>query len=183
MTKGLFTFPHIASLGITPYVLDLKGALAPEFTYTRPTEDEVLNADGTITTRAPNVYVPEFSPEGVNLGMRFTPGEDQLLWKPSPGLYTIYIEHGDFVIDIRTVLIGEVGLVVLPATGKTHIRRIGVNRELDIETPTTNPPDQLPQVSLPTELVVAEGQTLTIVVNKLGVGPCTVSISAQSGEA
>lgn len=184
MSNSLFTYPQIASLGVTPYVLDLRGALALEFTYTRSTTDIVTGPNGEDQTRLPNQYLPDHDATGLNLGMRFTVGEDLLLWQPTPAVYTIFIEYGDLTIDVRTVIIGVEGLVILPASGKTHIRRIGVNREPDVETPGGGTGGQLPIVSLPTELVVAEGETLTITLTRTGAdGICAVGITAKSGVA
>ncbi len=185
MSKSLFTYPQIASLGVTPYVLDLRGSLALEFFYTRATTDTVIGPNGEEMERLPNQYLPDHDSTGLNLGMRFVTGEDLLLWQPTPAVYTIFIEYGDLTVDVRTVIIGAEGLIILPASGKTHIRRIGVNRQPDVETPGEEPGGgQLPIVSLPTELVVAEGETLTITITRSGSdGICSVGIAAKSGVA
>lgn len=162
-------------------MLDLRGSLALEFVYSRPTVDTVTGPNGEDVERAVNQYIPDYDSTGLNLGMRFTTGEDLLLWQPTPAVYTIFIEYGDLTIDVRTVIVGAEGLVILPANGKSHIRRIGVNREPDVELPDQGGGGQLPIVSLPTELVVAEGETLTITITKVGTGVCAVGIAAKSG--
>lgn len=184
MSNVLLGYPDIASLGIEPYVIDFKGTLPGQFTYTRPTTDTVLGPTGQVITRQPNEYVQDFDTLGNALGARVSPGIDTFLWRPAPAVYTLYVEANDRTLEVRTVIVGTSGLVLLPSAGKTHIRRIGVNRQLDVDPPPKQPEEPLPPiVSIPTTAQVTEGQSLTVTLEKVGAGACTVSLVVVPGSA